>query len=90
MAKENRNSGAFDKFESFLPDNFEEILKKIRGNSKERLRRLGITEGSIKGLKLRILGQDFMLYQKLIKSFFVKGDIEANFPKQAEVLLAIN
>jgi len=34
----------FDNFESFLPDNFEKILNKIRHDEKERLKRIGIIE----------------------------------------------
>ncbi|MBI2137275.1 AbrB/MazE/SpoVT family DNA-binding domain-containing protein [Candidatus Woesearchaeota archaeon] len=36
-----RDPSVFDKFEHFLPENFDELLKKTRADSKERLRRLG-------------------------------------------------
>lgn len=35
-----KNPEVFDKFESFLPSNFKEILKKMRTDEKERLERL--------------------------------------------------
>lgn len=37
-----KNPDVFDKFESFLPSNFKDILKKLRTDEKERLKRLGV------------------------------------------------
>ena len=37
-----RDPKVFDEVSGFLPDNFDEILKKIRSDSNERLKRLGI------------------------------------------------
>lgn len=37
-----KNPNVFDKFESFLPPNFREILKKMRTDERERLERLGV------------------------------------------------
>ena len=39
-----KDSRVFDKIESFLPDKFEDIMKKIRFDVKERLKRFGITQ----------------------------------------------
>ena len=37
-----KNPSVFDKFESFLPRNFRDILKKMRTDEKERLERMGV------------------------------------------------
>ena len=37
-----RGPSVFDRVGRFLPDNFEEILKKTRTDDRERLKRLGI------------------------------------------------
>lgn len=37
-----KNPDVFDKFESFLPTNFGDILKKMRSDEKERLKRIGV------------------------------------------------
>ena len=37
-----KNLNVLDKFERFLPTNFTDILKKIRRDEKERLKRIGI------------------------------------------------
>ena len=39
-----KNAKVFDDFEGFLPEGFSNILKKIRADEKERLKRLGIIE----------------------------------------------
>ena len=39
-----RDSKVFDDFTEFLPERFESILKKIRADEKERLKRLGVIE----------------------------------------------
>ena len=39
-----KDARIFDKIESFLPDKFEYILKKIRFDARDRLKRLGITQ----------------------------------------------
>lgn len=39
-----KDSKVFDDFEEFLPEKFEKVLKKIRSDEKERLKRLGIIE----------------------------------------------
>ena len=39
-----KNSGVFDNFKEFLPARFESVLKKIRTDESERLKRLGIIE----------------------------------------------
>ena len=39
-----KDSKVFDKIESFLPDKFEDILKKMRFDARERLKRFGITQ----------------------------------------------
>ena len=39
-----KNSKVFDDFEEFLPERFEIILKKIRFDEKEIMKRLGIIE----------------------------------------------
>lgn len=36
-----KNPDVFDSFESFLPSNFKDTLKKMRTDGKERLKRLG-------------------------------------------------
>lgn len=36
-----KNPEIFDKFESFLPTNFGDTLKKMRNDQKERLKRMG-------------------------------------------------
>lgn len=38
-----KNSKVFDNFNSFLPERFEDTLKKLRSDYRERLKRLGIT-----------------------------------------------
>ena len=37
-----RDPKVFDDFEDFLPDNFDKIMKKMRADEKERLKRLGV------------------------------------------------
>lgn len=37
-----RDPSVFDRVGRFLPDNFEEILKKMRTDDRERLKRLGV------------------------------------------------
>ena len=37
-----KNPKIFDEIEGFLPENFNSILKKIRSDEKERLKRLGV------------------------------------------------
>ena len=37
-----RDPAVFDNIKGFLPENFDEIMKKMRTDSSERLRRLGI------------------------------------------------
>ena len=37
-----RDPSVFDKIGRFLPDNFEEILRKMRTDDRKRLKRLGI------------------------------------------------
>lgn len=37
-----RNPNVFDRFESFLPSNFSDILKKLRTDEKERLAKMGV------------------------------------------------
>ncbi len=37
-----KNPKVFDNFEEFLPEKFENVLKKIRYDEKERLKRLGV------------------------------------------------
>ncbi|MBI2130204.1 AbrB/MazE/SpoVT family DNA-binding domain-containing protein [Candidatus Woesearchaeota archaeon] len=37
-----KNPNVFDKFDSFLPGDFKEILKKTRIDEKERLKRMGV------------------------------------------------
>lgn len=39
-----RDPKIFDKFDDFLPERFDKIIRKIRSDEKERLRRLGIVE----------------------------------------------
>ncbi len=39
-----RDSKVFDNFEEFLPESFLTVLKKLRSDEKERLKRLGIIE----------------------------------------------
>lgn len=39
-----KDSGVFDSVESFLPDKFEDIMKKIRFDAGERLKRFEITQ----------------------------------------------
>ena len=39
-----RDSKVFDNFKEFLPERFGVVLKKIRSDEKERLKRLGVTE----------------------------------------------
>lgn len=39
-----KNSKVFDKVGDFLPERFDRILRKIRSDERERLKRLGITE----------------------------------------------
>ena len=37
-----RDPSVFDNIKGFLPENFDDIMKKMRTDSRERLRRLGI------------------------------------------------
>ncbi len=37
-----RDPSVFDNIKGFLPENFDEIMKKMRTDSRERLKRLGI------------------------------------------------
>lgn len=37
-----KNTEIFDKFESFLPTNFRDVIKKMRTGQKERLERMGV------------------------------------------------
>ena len=37
-----KNSTIFDNFESFLPKNFNNVMKKLRSNGKNRLEKLGV------------------------------------------------
>lgn len=37
-----RNTEVFDNFNSFLPSNFKDVMKKMRINEEERLKRFGI------------------------------------------------
>jgi bifunctional DNA-binding transcriptional regulator/antitoxin component of YhaV-PrlF toxin-antitoxin module len=37
-----KNPDIFDKFESFLPLNFKDILKRMRSDQKERLEKMGV------------------------------------------------
>ena len=39
-----KDSGVFDKIERFLPDKFEDVLKKIRFDARERLKRFEIAQ----------------------------------------------
>lgn len=39
-----RDPKIFDRFDDFLPERFDKVLRKIRSDEKERLRRLGIVE----------------------------------------------
>ena len=40
-----KNPAVFDNFNSFLPENFEQVLKGLRSGTYKRLRKLGITQG---------------------------------------------